>query len=83
MVVRKFNYYRFFIFIGVILGVLFCIIFYSVKFIKNYNYKKTYEYKLLSAGYNEEEVKIIKNKLSDDKVDLLLKDKYNKMLYLL
>ena len=78
MVVRKFNYYRFFIFIGVILGVLFCIIFYSVKFIKNYNYKKTYEYKLLSAGYNEEEVKIIKNKLSDDKVDLLLKDKYNK-----
>lgn len=78
MVVRKFNYYRFFIFIGVILGVLFCIIFYSVKFIKNYNYKKTYEYKLLSVGYNEEEVKIIKNKLSDDKVDLLLKDKYNK-----
>lgn len=78
MVVRKFNYYRFFIFIGVTLGVLSCIIFYGVKFIKNYNYKKTYEYKLLSAGYNEEEVKIIKNKLSDDKVDLLLKDKYNK-----
>ena len=78
MIVRKFNYYRFFIFIGVILGILFCIIFYSIKFIKNYNYKKTYEYKLLSAGYNEEEVKIIKNKLSDNKIDLLLKDMYNK-----
>lgn len=78
MVVRKFNYYRFFIFIGVILGILFCIIFYSVKFIKNYNYKKTYDYKLLSAGYNEEEVKMIKDKFSNDKIDILLKEKYDK-----
>lgn len=78
MKVRKFNYYRFFIFIGVTLGILFCIIFYSVKFIKDYNYKKTYDYKLLSAGYNEEEVKIIKNKFSNDKIDILLKEKYDK-----
>lgn len=78
MKVRKFNYYRFFIFIGVTLGILFCIIFYSVKFIKNYNYKKTYDYKLLSVGYNEEEVKVIKNKFSNDKIDLLLKEKYDK-----
>lgn len=78
MKVRKFNYYRFFIFIGVTLGMLFCIIFYSVKFIKNYNYKKTYDYKLLSAGYNEEEVKVIKDKFSNDKIDLLLKEKYDK-----
>ena len=78
MVVRKFNYYRFFIFIGVILGILFCIIFYSVKFIKNYNYKKTYDYKLLSAGYNEEEVKMIKDKFSNDKIDILLKETYDK-----
>lgn len=78
MKVRKFNYYRFFIFIGVTLGILFCIIFYSVKFIKNYNYKKTYDYKLLSSGYSEEEVKVIKNKFSNDKIDILLKEKYDK-----
>lgn len=78
MKVRKFNYYRFFIFIGVTLSILFCIIFYSVKFIKNYNYKKTYDYKLLSAGYNEEEVKVIKDKFSNDKIDLLLKEKYDR-----
>ena len=78
MKVRKFNYYRFFIFIGVTLGILFCIIFYSVKFIKNYNYKKTYDYKLLSAGYSEEEVKVIKDKFSNDKIDILLKEKYDK-----
>lgn len=78
MKVRKFNYYRFFIFIGVTLGILFCIIFYSIKFIKNYNYKKTYDYKLLSAGYSEEEVKVIKDKFSNDKIDILLKEKYDK-----
>lgn len=78
MKVRKFNYYRFFIFIGVTLGILFCIIFYSIKFIKDYNYKKTYDYKLLSAGYSEEEVKVIKDKFSNDKIDILLKEKYDK-----
>lgn len=78
MKVRKFNYYRFFIFIGVTLGILFCIIFYSIKFIRDYNYKKTYDYKLLSAGYSEEEVKVIKDKFSNDKIDILLKEKYDK-----
>lgn len=78
MKVRKFNYYRFFIFIGVTLSILFCIIFYSIKFIKDYNYKKTYDYKLLSAGYSEEEVKVIKDKFSNDKIDILLKEKYDK-----
>ena len=51
MKVRKFNYYRFFIFIGVTLGILFYIIFYSIKFIKDYNYKKTYDYKLYLLAF--------------------------------
>ena len=42
MVVRKFNYYRFFVFIVV----LSAIIFGSYKLISNYKYKQTYEYKL-------------------------------------
>ncbi|UKI58802.1 MAG: hypothetical protein L6V81_05470 [Clostridium sp.] len=45
--------------------------------------RKTYDYKLLSAGYSEEEVKVIKNKFSDDKIDILLKGKSMiRMLYL-
>ena len=39
---------------------------------------ETYDYKLLSAGYSEEEVKVIKDKFSNDKIDILLKEKYDK-----
>lgn len=77
MRIRKFNYKKFIIFIVLLVSILSCIIYYSVKFIKDINYKKTYEYKLLSKGYNDSEVKIIKNKLSDDKIDKLLLDEYN------
>ena len=74
MVVRKFNYYRFFVFIVILVS----IIVFSIKMISDYNYKKTDEYKLLNVGYNEEEIKVIKDKLSDDKIESLLKVKYNK-----
>ena len=49
MVVRKFNYYRFFVFIVILVS----IIVFSIKMISDYNYKKTDEYKLLNVGYNE------------------------------
>ena len=68
MVVRKFNYYRFFVFIVILVS----IIVFSIKMISDYNYKKTDEYKLLNVGYNEEEIKVIKDKLSDDKIESLL-----------
>ena len=78
MVVRKFNYYRFFVFIVILVS----IIVFSIKMISDYNYKKTDEYKLLNVGYNEEEIKVIKDKLSDDKIESLLKVKYNKNIVL-
>lgn len=78
MVVRKFNYYRFFAFIVILV----CIIVFSIKMISDYNYKKTDEYKLLNVGYNEDEIKVIKDKLTNDKIESLLKVKYNKNIIL-
>lgn len=78
MVVRKFNYYRFFVFIVILV----CIIVFSIKMISDYNYKKTDEYKLLNVGYNEDEIKVIKDKLTNDKIESLLKVKYNKNIIL-
>ena len=68
MVVRRFNYYRFFVFV-VVLSV---IIFTTYKLISNYKYKQTYEYKLSLVGYKEDEITTIKNKLSDSEIDKLL-----------
>ena len=74
MVVRKFNYYRFFVFIVI----LSAIIFGSYKLISNYKYKQTYEYKLGLVGYKEDEITTIKSKLSDSEIDKLLELKYDK-----
>ena len=74
MVVRRFNYYRFFIF----MVVLSSIIFGSYKLISNYKYKQTYEYKLGLVGYKEDEITTIKSKLSDSEIDKLLELKYDK-----
>ena len=74
MVVRRFNYYRFFVFV-VVLSV---IIFTTYKLISNYKYKQTYEYKLSLVGYKEDEITTIKNKLSDSEIDKLLELKYDK-----
>ena len=74
MVVKKFNYYRFFIFIVIVVGITLGII----KLVSNYNYKQTYEYKLGLVGYKEDEIKTIESKLSDEEKDKLLKLKYDK-----
>ncbi len=74
MVVRKFNYYRFFIFIVIVLG----IIFFTCRAISKHNYKKTYDYKLSELGYGERDIEIIKSNLSDKNIDDLLTKKYNR-----
>ena len=58
MVVRKFNYYRFTIFLVILIGIIFGV----VKLVSNYKYKQTYEYKLGVVGYKEDEIKGIKDK---------------------
>ena len=73
MVVRKFNYYRFFVFIVILIAIIVG----SIILINKHNYKKTYDYKLSVIGYNKEEINIIKNKLNDKIIDDLLTKKYN------
>ena len=73
MVVRKFNYFRFFIFL-VILG---SIIFGSVYFIKDKKYKESYEFKLLEKGYSQDEIVILLDKYENDRLDYLLSVDYN------
>ena len=72
MVVRKFNYFRFFIFIVILLSIIFGIIF----MVKTSKYKNSYEYKLLEKGYSEEEVSIFLKKY-EDKIEKVLKMEYS------
>lgn len=72
MVVRKFNYFRFFIFIVVLLSIIVGIIY----LVKTNNYKNSYEYKLLQVGYSEEEVNVLLTKYNN-RVEDLLKIEYN------
>lgn len=78
MVVRKLNYYKLITFIVVVLTILFLIVFFSIKGIKNYNYKKTDEYKMIQLGYTKEEYDTLKSSLKDDELNSLLSKKYNK-----
>lgn len=77
MVIRKFNYVRFFTFIAILLAIICGIIFFSIQTIKKNNYKKTYDYKLTQINYNETEIKEIKDKLNNSQIDKLLTIKYN------
>ena len=77
MVIRKFNYVRFFTFIAVLLAIIIGIIVFSVSTIKKINYKKTYDYKLTQINYSESEIKEIKGKLNDSQIDKLLTMKYD------
>ena len=73
MVVRKFNYYRFFVFIVILVSIIVGIIL----LIKRSNYRKTYDYKLSEVGYSKEEVQIIKDKLDNNKIEILLTKSYD------
>lgn len=75
MTVRKFNYTKFAIFIVIVIGVLFGIIYGITKTISHVKYTKSYEYKLLNIGYNEEEVKVLTGKLDNEKLEDILKRK--------
>ncbi len=74
MVVRKFNYYRFCVFLVILIGIIFGI----VKLVSNYKYKQTYEYKLGLIGYKEDEIKVIQDKLSEEDINKLMELKYDK-----
>ena len=75
MIVRKFNYTKFIIFIVIVIGIISGIVYGISKLVSNYKYKQTYEYKLLSVGYDSDEVKILLHKFNDDKLEDILKRK--------
>lgn len=73
MVVRKFNYFRFISFIVILVGIIVGI----VVLIKKSNYKKTYEYKLLEAGYSQVQISTIEEELTNSQIDKLLTMDYD------
>ena len=77
MTVRKFNYKKFIIFIAIVILIIIGIVIGIKKAITHYNYTKSYEYKLLSIGYDEDEVKTLIHKLNESKIDEILNRKAN------
>ena len=75
MTVKRFNYKKFIVFIIIVIGIISGIVYGISKLVSNYKYKQTYEYKLLSLGYDSEEVEILLHKFNDDKLEELLKRK--------
>ncbi len=52
---------------------------FTIKTIKELNYRKTIEYKLLQVGYNKDEINTLKNKTNDNFMNSLLDLEYDKM----
>ncbi len=73
MKVQKFNYFRFSIFIVIVISIIVGI----VLLVKHINYTKTYEYRFLQIGYNLDEIKVIDDELSTKEKEKLLKRKYS------
>lgn len=74
---KKFNYKKFIIFCLCCLVAIILIIFGISKLIKKMEYKRSYEYKFVEIGYKVEEFKQLQKKLSEKKLNELLKIKYN------
>ena len=53
--------------------------FFSIKTMKELNYRKTIEYKLKIIGYTKEEINILKEKTNEKFINNLLNFEYNKM----
>ena len=52
---------------------------FTVNTIKELNYRKTYEYKLIQVGYTKEDYKLFKEKANEDYMNYLLENEYDKM----
>ncbi len=52
----------------------------TIGVVKNIQYKKTYEYKLIQKGYNENEIKKIQDSFKELEIDKILELEYNKNL---
>ena len=52
---------------------------FTINTIKELNYRKTYEYKLIQVGYTKEDYKLFKEKANEDYMNYLLKNDYDKI----
>ncbi len=73
MVVKKFNYYRFTMFILTVIIITFIII----KYIGQKKYEESLEFKLLGMGYQLSEIEVLNDKLSSEEMNKVLKMEYN------
>ncbi len=76
MVVKKFNYYRFTMFIIAIIA----IIVFVVKYINQKKYEESLEFKLLQIGYDINETKVIEDKLEQKEIDKILTMEHNEYI---
>lgn len=53
----------------------------SYAIIEEFKYKETYEYKIMEIGYSKEEATKLIEKLSEDKLNTILTNKYNESYY--
>ena len=75
MAVKRFNKTRFIIFIIIVIVVITLIVYGIVSLINFINYRKSNEFKLLTRGYDETQVKVLIDKLNQKEIDELLKRK--------
>ena len=66
-----------FIVLGIIIIIILGLIFYCSKKIKEANYKKTIEYKLIQVGYSKDEIKLLTDKTDEDFMNSLLTIDYD------
>ena len=74
---KKLNIKKLGTFCAIVLVLLIIIIFVISGAIKDYKIRETYEYKLNEIGYTDNEIKIIKEKMNEDQIEKILKNKYN------
>ena len=73
MTVRKFNYFRFGVFIAIVIAIIVGI----VVLVKHIKWTKTEEYTLLNIGYSEEEIKVLNDNLTEKELSEIIKLEYN------
>lgn len=79
-ITKKLNVKKLGVFCGIVLVLVIIIIFVIYGAIKDYKISQTSEYRLSEVGYTENEIKVIKEKLSDKQIEKIISSKYNKNL---
>ena len=74
---KKLNLKKVGVFTLCVLVAVFVIYYFISSTVRTANYKKTYDYKLTEIGYTENEITVIKDSLSDNQIEELLKKKYD------